>query len=69
MLEKLKEEVLKANLMLPKYNLVTFTWGNVSAIDRESGLVVIKPSGVEYDTMTADDMVVVDLETGKVIEG
>lgn len=69
MLEKLKEEVLKANLMLPKYNLVTFTWGNVSAIDRESGLVVIKPSGVEYDTMTADDMVVVDLETGKVVEG
>lgn len=69
MLEKLKEEVLKANLMLPKYNLVTFTWGNVSAIDRESGLVVIKPSGVEYETMTADDMVVVDLETGKVVEG
>ncbi len=69
MLEKLKEEVLKANLMLPKYNLVTFTWGNVSAVDRESGLVVIKPSGVEYDTMTADDMVVVDLETGKVVEG
>lgn len=69
MLENLKEEVLKANLMLPKYNLVTFTWGNVSGIDRESGLVVIKPSGVEYDTMTADDMVVVDLETGKVVEG
>lgn len=69
MLEKLKEEVLKANLMLPKFNLVTFTWGNVSAIDRESGLVVIKPSGVEYDTMTADDMVVVNLETGKVVEG
>ncbi len=69
MLEKLKEEVCKANLLLPKYNLVTFTWGNVSAIDRESGLVVIKPSGVEYDTMTADDMVVVDLQTGKVVEG
>ncbi len=69
MLEKLKEEVCKANLMLPKYNLVTFTWGNVSAIDRETGLVVIKPSGVEYDTMTADDMVVVDLQTGKVVEG
>ncbi|MBQ8783106.1 MAG: L-ribulose-5-phosphate 4-epimerase [Clostridia bacterium] len=69
MLEKLKEEVCKANLMLPKYNLVTFTWGNVSAIDRESGLVVIKPSGVEYDTMTPEDMVVVDLETGKVVEG
>ncbi len=68
MLEKLKEEVLKANLLLPKYNLVTFTWGNVSAIDRESGLVVIKPSGVEYDGMKASDMVVVDLN-GKVVEG
>lgn len=69
MLEKLKEEVLKANLMLPKYGLVTFTWGNVSGIDREKGLVVIKPSGVEYDTMTAEDMVVVDLKTGDVVEG
>lgn len=68
MLEKLKEEVLKANLLLPKYNLVTFTWGNVSGIDRETGLVVIKPSGVEYDTMTADDMVVVDLD-GVIVEG
>lgn len=68
MLEKLKEEVLKANLLLPKYGLVTFTWGNVSAIDRASGLVVIKPSGVEYDSMTAEDMVVVDLD-GKRIEG
>lgn len=68
MLEALKESVLKANLDLVKYNLVTFTWGNVSAIDRESGLVVIKPSGVEYDTMTTDDMVVVDLD-GNVIEG
>ena len=68
MLEKLKEEVLKANLLLPKYNLVTFTWGNVSAIDRESGLVVIKPSGVEYDGMKASDMVVVDLN-GKIVEG
>ena len=68
MLEKLKQEVLEANLLLPKHNLVTFTWGNVSGIDRESGLVVIKPSGVEYDTMTADDMVVVDLD-GKVVEG
>ncbi len=68
MLEKLKEEVLRANLLLPKYNLVTFTWGNVSAIDRESGLVVIKPSGVEYDGMKASDMVVVDLN-GKVVEG
>ncbi len=68
MLEKLKEEVLKANLLLPKYNLVTFTWGNVSGIDRESGLIVIKPSGVEYDTMTKDDMVVVNLD-GNVVEG
>lgn len=68
MLEKLKEEVLEANLLLPKYNLVTFTWGNVSAIDREKGLVVIKPSGVEYETMKADDMVVCDLE-GKIVEG
>lgn len=68
MLEKLKEQVLQANLLLPKYGLVTFTWGNVSAIDRESGLVVIKPSGVPYDTMTAEDMVVVDLK-GNVIEG
>ena len=69
MLEKLKQEVLEANLMLPKYGLVTFTWGNVSAVDHESGTLVIKPSGVEYDTMTADDMVVVDLETGKTVEG
>ncbi|MCL1949366.1 MAG: L-ribulose-5-phosphate 4-epimerase [Turicibacter sp.] len=68
MLEQLKQEVLEANLQLPKYNLVTFTWGNVSGIDRESGLVVIKPSGVEYDVMTADDMVVVDLD-GNVVEG
>lgn len=69
MLENLKQEVLKANLLLPKYNLVTFTWGNVSAIDRESGMVVIKPSGVEYDGMTAEDMVVVELATGKAVEG
>ncbi|PJG84236.1 L-ribulose-5-phosphate 4-epimerase [Conservatibacter flavescens] len=69
MLEQLKEEVLQANLELPKYGLVTFTWGNVSAIDREKGLVVIKPSGVEYDVMKAEDMVVVDLATGKVVEG
>ena len=68
MLEQLKQEVLEANLLLPKYNLVTFTWGNVSGIDREKGLIVIKPSGVEYDGMTADDMVVVDLE-GNVVEG
>ncbi len=69
MLENLKKQVYEANMLLPKYNLVTFTWGNVSAIDREKNLVVIKPSGVEYDTMTPEDMVVVDLETGKVIEG
>ena len=69
MLEELKEKVWKANMMLPKYGLVTFTWGNVSGIDREKGLVVIKPSGVEYDEMTADDMVVVNLESGEVVEG
>ena len=69
MLEQLKEEVLQANLALPKYGLVTFTWGNVSAVDREKGVIVIKPSGVEYDVMKADDMVVVDLATGKVVEG
>lgn len=68
MLEELKQKVLKANLDLVKYNLVTFTWGNVSAIDRENGLIVIKPSGVDYDTMTADDMVVIDLD-GNVVEG
>ena len=68
MLEQLKKEVLEANLELPKYGLVTFTWGNVSGIDPESGLVVIKPSGVSYDGMTVDDMVVVDLE-GKIVEG
>ena len=69
MLENLKKEVFEANMLLPKHGLVTFTWGNVSGIDRESGLIVIKPSGVEYETMTADDMVVVDLKTGKVVEG
>lgn len=68
MLEKLKKEVFEANLELPKYGLVLFTWGNVSAIDREKGLVVIKPSGVNYDTMKVEDMVVVDLE-GNVVEG
>ena len=69
MLEELKEKVLQANLLLPKHDLVTFTWGNVSGIDREAGLVVIKPSGVDYETMTADDMVVVSLATGEVVEG
>ena len=68
MLEQLKKQVLQANLLLPQHNLVTFTWGNVSAIDRKTNLVVIKPSGVSYETMTADDMVVVDLD-GNVVEG
>ena len=69
MLEELKEKVFKANLDLVKQGLVIFTWGNVSGIDREKGLVVIKPSGVRYDEMKVSDMVVVDLETGKVVEG
>ncbi|ANC40640.1 L-ribulose-5-phosphate 4-epimerase [Hafnia alvei] len=69
MLEQLKQQVLDANLALPKHHLVTFTWGNVSAIDRESGRVVIKPSGVEYEGMQAADMVVVDLASGHVVEG
>ena len=69
MLKKLKEQVFQANLLLPKHGLVTFTWGNVSGIDREKGLVVIKPSGVAYETMKARDMVVVELETGKVVDG
>lgn len=68
MLEELKKKVYEANMLLPKYNLVTFTWGNVSAIDRKNGLIVIKPSGVEYEKMSPEDMVVVDLE-GKTIEG
>ena len=69
MLEELKEKVFKANLDLVKHHLVIFTWGNVSGIDRQRGLVVIKPSGVSYDVMKASDMVVVDLATGKVVEG
>lgn len=69
MLEELKEQVCKANLELPKYGLVTFTWGNVSGVDRENGLMVIKPSGVDYDGMTPDDMVVVSLATGEKVEG
>lgn len=68
MLEQLKKEVLKANLLLPKHGLVTFTWGNVSAIDREKGIIAIKPSGVEYDEMKEEDIVLVDLE-GNVVEG
>ena len=69
MLEQLKKEVFEANMLLPKYGLITFTWGNVSGVDREKGLMVIKPSGVEYDTMKAEDMVVVDLKNGKKVEG
>ena len=69
MLEELKEIVCKANLELPKYGLVTFTWGNVSGVDREKGLMVIKPSGVEYDNMKPEDMVVVSLTTGERVEG
>ena len=68
MLQELREQVLAANLQLPEYGLVTFTWGNVSGIDRAKGLVVIKPSGVPYEGMTAEDMVVVDL-SGAVVEG
>ncbi|NOU95547.1 L-ribulose-5-phosphate 4-epimerase [Paenibacillus sp. LMG 31456] len=68
MLKKLKQAVLEANLDLPKYGLVTFTWGNVSGIDRDKGLVVIKPSGVPYEDLKAEDMVVLDLE-GNVVEG
>ena len=66
MYKELKQRVLEANLLLPKYGLVTFTWGNVSEIDRELGVVAIKPSGVEYDHLTVDDIVVVDLEGNKV---
>ncbi len=68
MLESLKQTVCEANLLLPKYDLVTFTWGNVSGIDREAGLIVIKPSGVPYEGMCPDDMVVLDLD-GKTVEG
>lgn len=68
MLHELKEAVLEANLDLPRYGLVTFTWGNVSGFDRDSGLVVIKPSGVPYDRLKLDDLVVVDLN-GNVVEG
>ena len=69
MLEELKQAVCAANLLLPKYNLITFTWGNVSGVDRDKGQMVIKPSGVEYDGMTAGDMVVVSLKTGERVEG
>ena len=69
MVENLKRQVLEANLLLPRHNLVTLTWGNVSAVDHARGVIVIKPSGVAYDGMTADDMVVVELSTGAVAEG
>ena len=68
MLEELKKQVYEANMLLPKYGLVTFTWGNVSGIDRESGLFVIKPSGVPYEELSPEKMVVVNLD-GKVVEG
>jgi len=68
MLEALKEQVFKANCLLPAYGLITFTWGNVSGIDREKGIVAIKPSGVSYENMTAADIVLVDMD-GKVAEG
>ena len=66
MLEELKKEVYEANMLLPHYGLVTFTWGNVSGIDREKGLFVIKPSGVDYEKLTPEDMVVVDLNGNKI---
>ena len=66
MLEELKKKVYEANMQLPQYGLVTFTWGNVSGIDREKGLFVIKPSGVDYEDLKPDDMVVLDLEGNKV---
>lgn len=69
MLENLKDQVLEANLLLPERDLVTLTWGNVSGIDRQRGLIVIKPSGVPYETMKPRDMVVVEVTTGKVVEG
>ncbi len=69
MLEKLKEEVYRANMLLPRHGLVTFTWGNVSGIDRASGLMAIKPSGVEYEALEPQDMVLVDIATGQKAEG
>lgn len=69
MLEEIKKRVFEANIELVKKGLVLYTWGNVSEIDREKGLVVIKPSGIDYDSMSAEDMVVIDLETGRVVEG
>lgn len=69
MYTQLKETVYKANMLLPKYDLVKFTWGNVSQADREKGVMAIKPSGVSYETMTPDDIVIVDLNSGETVEG
>jgi len=69
MLESLKEQVWQANLLLPRHGLVTFTWGNVSGVDRGAGMMVIKPSGVPYETLQVEDMVVIEVNTGRVIEG
>ena len=69
MLEQLKEQVYRANMLLPEHRLVTFTWGNVSGVDRESGIMAIKPSGVEYEKLSPEDMVLVDIRTGKKVEG
>ena len=69
MLERLKEQVFQANLLLPKHGLVVFTWGNVSGIEREQGYMVIKPSGVSYEEMKAEDMVILEVESGKIVEG
>ena len=69
MLEQLKEQVYRANMLLPAHHLVTFTWGNVSGVDRESGIMAIKPSGVEYEKLSPEDMVLVDIHTGKKVEG
>ena len=68
MLEELKQRVYEANMLLPRYGLVTFTWGNASEIDRETGIMAIKPSGVDYDLLSPEDMVLVDLD-GKRVEG
>lgn len=69
MLDHLRDQVFQANLLLPKHHLVTFTWGNVSGIDRERGLMAIKPSGVAYGGLKPEDIVVVEVETGKIVEG
>lgn len=69
MLEELKARVYEANMLLPAYKLITFTWGNVSEVDRETGIMAIKPSGVEYDDLRPEDMVLVDINTGEKVEG